>query len=73
VVDRVKEIADKLSRAIDDLLLTDPRKTLVVEAEVQELLQVARLRRRAGQVFAIAGASHREETPRGLDATLEVR
>ncbi|MDP2948862.1 MAG: hypothetical protein Q8P22_04925 [Chloroflexota bacterium] len=68
----MKEIADKLSRAIDDLLLTDPRKTLVVEPEVQELLHVARLRRKAGRMFA-AAASRREETWRGLDATLEVR
>lgn len=67
----MKEIADKLSRAIDDLLLTHPRKTLVVEPEVQELLQVARLRRKAGRMFA--AASRGEGTWRDLDATLEVR
>ena len=63
----------QLSRAIDELLLAEPRKTLVVEPEVQRLLRVARLRRDAGRKLAAIGASRREETWQRLEAALQVR
>lgn len=63
----------QLSRAIDELLLAEPRKTLVVEPEVQRLLRVARLRRDAARKLAAIGASRREETWQRLEAALQVR
>lgn len=65
--------AEKLCRAIDDLLLSHPRKTLVVEPEVQELLRVAQLRREAGRRIAAMAASRQEESWQQLEATLLVR
>ncbi len=63
----------ELSRAIDELLLAEPRKTLVVEPEVRRLLRVARLRRDAGRRLAAIGASRKGETWRRLEAALKVR
>ena len=65
--------AEKLCRAIDDLLLADPRKTLVVEPEAQDLLRLAQLRRDAGRRIAAIGASRQEESWKQLEATLRVR
>lgn len=65
--------AEKLCRAIDDLLLSHPRKTLVVEPEVQELLRVAQLRREAGRRIAAMAASRQVESWQQLEATLLVR
>jgi hypothetical protein len=73
VVERVSDKADKLCRAIDDLLLCQPHKTLVVEPELQELLRVAQLRREAGRRIAAIGAFRREESWQQLEATLQVR
>jgi hypothetical protein len=73
VVDRVNGKVDKLCRAIDDLLLSPPRKTLVVEPEVQELLRVAELRREAGRRVAAFAASRQEESWQQLEATLQLR
>ena len=64
---------DELCRAIDDLLLAHPRKTLVAEPEVQELLRVAQLRREAGRTIAALGASRLEESWQQLTATLQAR
>ena len=64
---------DKLCRAIDDLLLSHPRKTLVVEPEVQELLRVAELRREAGRRVAAFAASRQEASWQQLEATLQLR
>jgi Rad3-related DNA helicase len=69
----VSDTCRELSRAIDELLLAEPRKTLVVEPEIQRLLRVARLRRDAGRRLAAMGASHKEEAWRRLEAALEVR
>jgi len=69
----VSDTCRQLSRAIDELLLAEPRKTLVVEPEVQRLLRVARLRRDAGRKLAAIGASRREETWQRLEAALQVR
>ncbi len=65
--------ADKLCRAIDDLLLSRPHKTLVVEPEMQELLRVAQLRRETGCRIAAIGASRQEECWQRLEATLRAR
>jgi hypothetical protein len=73
VVETVRDKAERLCRAIDDLLLADPRKTLVVESEAQELLRLAHLRREAGRRIAAIGASRREESWKQLEATLRVR
>jgi hypothetical protein len=73
VVDRVNAKVDELCRAIDDLLLGHPRKTLVVEPEVQELLRVAQLRREAGRRVAACAASWQEESWKQLEATLQAR
>ena len=62
--------ADELCRAIDDLLLPHPRKTLVVEPEAQELLRVAQLRREVGRGMAAIGASRQEESWQRLEATV---
>ena len=70
---RVNDKADKLCRAIDDLLLSHPRKTLVVEPEVQELLRLAQLRREGGRRIAAIGASRQENSWQQLEATLQVR
>jgi hypothetical protein len=73
VVESVSDKADKLCRAIDDLLLPQPRKTLVVEPELQELLHVAQLRREAGRRIAAIGAARQEQSWQQLEATLQVR
>jgi len=73
VVDRVNAKVDELCRAIDDLLLCHPRKTLVVEPEVQELLRVAQLRREAGRRNAAIAASWQEKSWQRLEAALQVR
>jgi hypothetical protein len=73
VVERVMDKAERLCRAIDDLLLADPRKTLVVEPEVRELLWLAHLRREAGRGIRAIGASRQEESWKQLEATLRVR
>jgi hypothetical protein len=73
VVETVRAKAEKLCRAIDNLLLADPQKTLVVEREAQELLWLAHLRREAGRSIAAIGASRREESWKQLEASLRVR
>lgn len=73
VVETVNDKAEKLCRTIDDLLLPHPRKTLVEEPEVQELVRVAQLRREAGRRIAAIGASRQEESWQRLEATLQVR
>ena len=65
--------AERLCRAIDDLLLSRPHKTSVVEPEVQELLRVAQLRRETGRRIAAIGASRQEECWQRLEATLGAR
>jgi len=65
--------AERLCRAIDDLLLADPCKTLVVEPEAQDLLRLAHLRREAGRRIAAIGASRQEESWKRLEATLRAR
>jgi hypothetical protein len=69
----VTDKADKLCRAVDDLLLSCPHKTLVVEPEAQELLRVAQLRREAGRRIAAIGASRQEECWQRSEATRRVR
>jgi hypothetical protein len=69
----VSDACKELSRGIDELLLAQPRKTLVVEPEVQRLLRLARLRRDVGRKLAAIGASRKQETWRRLEAALEVR
>ena len=69
----MKDKAEELCRAIDDLLLHNARKTLVVESEVQQLLRLAQLRREAGRRIAAIGASRQEETWQQLQATRQVR
>jgi len=69
----VSDKADRLCRAIDDLLLSRPHKTSVVEPEVQELLRVAQLRRETGRRIAAIGISRQEECWQRLEATLRVR
>ena len=69
----MKGKAQKLCHAIDDLFLSHPRKTLVVEPEVQELLPLAQLRREAGRKIAAIGASRQEERWQQLEAALRVR
>jgi hypothetical protein len=65
--------AEKLCRAIDDLLLLHPRKALVVDPELRELLRVAQLRREAGRRIVAIGASRQESSWQRLEATLRVR
>ena len=65
--------ADKLSDAIDRLLLNKPRKTLVAEPEVRELLHLARLRRQAGRAMAALGSKCGDEAWRRLETTRQVR
>ena len=65
--------AERLCRAIDDLLLSRPHKTSVVEPEVQELLRVAQLRRETGRRIAAIGASRQKECWQRLEATLRAR
>jgi hypothetical protein len=69
----VSEKADKLCRAIDDLLPPHSRKTLVVEPEVQDLLRVAQLRHAVGRRIAAIGASRQEESWQQLEPTLRIR
>jgi hypothetical protein len=73
VVESVSDKAEWLCHAIDDLLLSHPHKTSVVEPEVQELLRVAQLRRETGRRIAAIGASRQEECWQRLEATLRVR
>ncbi len=65
--------AEKLCDAIDRLLLGEPRKTLVAQPEVRELLQVARLRRQAGRAMAALGSKWGEEAWRRLETSRQVR
>ena len=65
--------ATKLCRAIDNLVLSHPRKTPVVEPEVRELLRVAHLRREAGRMVAAIGTSRQEASWQQLEAALRVR
>jgi len=65
--------ADRLCNAIDRLLLKAPRKTLVAEPELRELLYVARLRREAGRAMAALGSKCRDEAWRRVEATRQVR
>lgn len=65
--------ADRLCRAIDNLLLSQPHKTLMVEPEVRELLRVAQLRHDIGRSIAAIGASRQEESWQRLEATLQGR
>jgi len=65
--------AERLSNAVDRLLLKAPRKTLVVEPEFRELLYVARLRRQAGRAMAALGSKCRDEGWRRVEATRQVR
>jgi len=65
--------AEKLCRAIDDLLLPHPRKALVVDPELRELLRVAQVRREVGRRTAAIGASRQEASWQRLEATLRVR
>ena len=67
--------ADKLCDAIDRLLLNEPRKTLVADPEVRELLHVARLRRQVGRAMAALGSRARggDEAGRRLGATRQAR
>jgi hypothetical protein len=65
--------AEKLCSAIDRLLLGAPRKTLVTEPEVRELLHVARLRRQAGRAMAALGSKCGDEAWRRVEATRQVR
>jgi hypothetical protein len=65
--------AEKLCSAIDRLLLGAPRKTLVAEPEVRELLYVARLRRQAGRAMAALGSKCGDEAWRRLETSRQVR
>jgi len=65
--------AEKLCNAIDCLLLNAPRKTLVAEPEVRELLHVARLRRQAGRAMAALGSRCGDEAWRRLETSRQVR
>ena len=66
--------AEKLCSAIDRLLLGAPRKTLVADHEVRELLDVARLRRQAGRAMAALGSKcGDDEAWRRVEATRQVR
>ncbi|MGQ9572431.1 MAG: hypothetical protein ACUVV3_04500 [Dehalococcoidia bacterium] len=69
----MRDKAEKLCQVIDDLLLPQPRKTLVVEPELRELLRVALLRREAGRRMVAIAASRQEESWQRLEATLQVR
>jgi hypothetical protein len=73
VVESVTDKAERLCRAIDNLLFSHPHKTLVVEPEVQELLRVAQLRRETGHRIAAIGASQQEKCWQRLEATLRAR
>jgi len=64
---------EKLCNAIDRLLLTAPRKTLVTDPEVCELLHVARLRRQAGCAMAALGSRCGDEAWRRLETSRQVR
>jgi len=65
--------AEKLCNVIDRLLLTEPRKTLVTDPEVCELLHVARLRRQAGRAMAALGSRCGDEAWRRLETSRQVR
>jgi len=65
--------AEKLCNAIDRLLLNTPRKTLVAEPEIRELLHVARLRRQAGRAMAALGSRCGDEAWRRLETSRQVR
>ncbi|OGO07457.1 MAG: hypothetical protein A2Y61_07860 [Chloroflexi bacterium RBG_13_60_13] len=65
--------AEKLCNAIDRLLLNTPRKTLVAEPEIRELLHVARLRRQAGRAMAALGSRGGDEAWRRLETSRQVR
>ena len=65
--------AEKLCSAIDRLLVGAPRKTLVADPEIRELLYVARLRRQAGRAMAALGSRCGDEAWRRAEATRQVR
>ena len=65
--------AEKLCSAIDRLLVGAPRKTLVADPEIRELLYVARLRRQAGRAMAALGSRCVDEAWRRAEATRQVR
>jgi hypothetical protein len=65
--------AEKLCSAIDRLLLGAPRKTLVADNELRELLHVARLRRQAGRAMAALGSRCGDEAWRRVGASRQVR
>jgi hypothetical protein len=69
----VNRQADKLCEAIDRLLLNEPRKTLVADPEVRELLYVARLRRQVGRAMAALGSKGGDEAWRRLETTRQTR
>ena len=65
--------ADKLCNAIDRVLFHAPRKTLVADPEVRELLHIARLRRQAGRAMAALGSKCGDEAWRRLETSRQVR
>jgi hypothetical protein len=65
--------AEKLCNAIDRLLLGAPRKMVVADPEVRELLRVARLRRQAGRAMAALGSRCGDEAWRRVEASRQVR
>jgi hypothetical protein len=65
--------ADKLCNAIDRLLIGAPRKTMVADREVRELLYVARLRRQAGRAMAALGSQWGDEAWRRVETSRQVR
>jgi hypothetical protein len=67
----VSDKADRLCHAIDNLLFSQPHKTLVAEPEVQELLHVAQLRRDTGRRLAAIGAFHQDECWQRVEAALQ--
>jgi len=66
--------AEKLCNAIDRLLMNEPRKTVVAEPEVRELLHLARLRRQAGRAMAALGSKCGDEAwRRRLETSRQIR
>jgi hypothetical protein len=65
--------ADRLCDAIDRLIMRPPRKTLVADPEVRELLHLARLRRHAGRAMAALGSKCGDDAWRRLETTRQVR
>ena len=65
--------ASKLCNAIDRLLIGAPRKTMVTDREVRELLHVARLRRQAGRAMAALGSRCGDGAWRRVETSRQVR